>query len=143
MRIDRWSYSPTSGRRGAGVFTKSAPRFSERSDYNNSLFHGIGRHDLDALDHDPFRRLTRLACAISSDWNLADFFQDVRAFDQLAERGVLPIEPPDGREADEELRTGRIRIGPTRHRDHAALVCVIVVFGFDFVTLVALSIAVL
>src|SRR6266513_5200203 len=122
MRTDRWSCSrrPLDG--GAGMFTKSAPRFAERSDYNNSLFHGIGRHDLDAFDHDPFRRLARLACVISSDWNLADFFQDVRAFDQLAERGVLPIEPPDGREADEELRTGRIWIGPTGHRDHAALV---------------------
>src|SRR6266566_516080 len=122
MRIDRWSYSPISGRRGAGVFTKSAPRFAEPSDYNNSLFHGIGRHDLDALDHDPFRRLARLACAVTRDWNIADFFQNVRALDQLTERGVLPIEPRDRRETYEELRTGRIRSGPTRHRDHTALV---------------------
>src|SRR5205085_4353837 len=78
-----------------------SPRFAERSDYNNSLFHGIGRHDFDAFDHDPFRRLAHLACAISRDWNLADFFQDVRAFDQLAERGVLP--------RSEERRVGKGR----------------------------------
>jgi len=104
------------------VFTKSAARFAELSDYNNSLFRGNRWHDLDALDHDPFRRLAHLACAVTRDLNIADFFQNIGALDQLTERRVLPIEPRDGPETYEELRTGRIRSGPTRHRDHAALV---------------------
>jgi len=72
------------------------------------LLHRVARHDLDALDHDPFRRLAHLACTVSRDWNVADFFQDIGALDQPTERGVLPIEPGDGRETYEELRTARV-----------------------------------
>src|SRR2546426_11845307 len=107
------------------------------------LFHGIRRHDLDALDHHTFGRLAVFAPAVSRHWSVADFFQDIVAFDQFTESRVLPIEPRNRRETDEELRTGRIRIGPARHRDHAALLWVIVEFSFDFVTGSALSEAVL
>src|SRR5439155_13931092 len=88
-------------------------------------------------------RLAVLARAVSRLWSVADFFQDFVAFDQFTETRVLPIEPRNRRETDEELRAGRIRIGHARHRDHAALMWVIVEFSFDFVAGSALSKAVL
>src|SRR5439155_23627098 len=94
-------------------------------------------------DHHTFRRLAVFAHAVSRHWSVAYSFQDIVAFDQFTESRVLSIEPRSRRETDEELGTGRIRIGPTCHRDHAALVRVIVVFSFDFVTGPRLSIAVL
>ncbi len=95
----------------------------------NYLLHGIRRHDFDALDHDAFGRFARFAHAVSGHLCVTDFFQNIIAFDQLAERRVLMVEPAYRGEAEEELRAGGVGIRPARHRDHAALVTVIVELG--------------
>ena len=53
------------------------------------------------------------------------------------------IEPVYWCETDEELRAGRVRIRFARHRDHAALMRMIVKLGFDLVTRTTCSVAVL
>jgi hypothetical protein len=70
------------------------------------LLQGVRRNDFHAFDYHPFRRLAHFALCISLDRRVADLLQNVIAFDQFAERRVLPIESPNGCEADEELRTG-------------------------------------
>src|SRR5207237_8202406 len=109
----------------------------------NYLLHGIRRHDFDALDHDAFGRFARFAHAVSGHLCVTDFFQNIIAFDQLAERRVLMVEPAYRGEAEEELRAGGVGIRPARHRDHAALVTVIVELGLDIVTRSAFAVAVL
>ena len=52
------------------------------------------------------------------------------------------VEPAYRGEADEELRAGGVGIWPARHRDHAALVTVIVELGLDIVTRSAFAVAV-
>src|SRR5262245_21418692 len=53
------------------------------------------------------------------------------------------IEPVHRGEADEELRTGRVWIRPSRHRDHAAVVTMIAELGLDVVPGSACAVAVL
>src|ERR1700720_1981596 len=70
------------------------------------LLHRIRRHDFHAFDHHALRRLAHFALCISLDWGVADFVEHIIAFDQFAERRVLPIKPPNRRKTDEELQTG-------------------------------------
>ena len=51
------------------------------------------------------------------DRNVTDFLQHILAFNQFAEGRVLMIEPVHRGEADEELRTGGVRIRTARHRN--------------------------
>ena len=56
------------------------------------------------------------------DRNVTDFLQHIVAFNQFAKGRVLMVEPVHRGEADEELRTGGVRIRLARHRNHAAIV---------------------
>src|SRR5512133_2941648 len=78
------------------------------------LFHRISWHDFEALDHHAFGRFARLAHAIFGHRNLTNFLQHILAFNQFAKGRVLMVEPVHRREADEELRTGGVRIRPAR-----------------------------
>src|SRR5581483_3754775 len=82
------------------------------------LVHGIGRNNLDALDHDTPGGLAHLALRVSFDGRVTDFFQHIVAFDHFAERCVLMVEPMHRSEADEELRAGRVRVSATRHGNY-------------------------
>src|SRR6266480_529284 len=108
-----------------------------------SLLHRISRHDFDALDHDAFGRFARFAHAVSGDRNITDFLEHILAFNQFTKGCVLMVEPVHSGEADEELRAGRIRIGAARHRNHTAVVAMIVELGLDLVTRTTLSVTVL
>ena len=77
------------------------------------------------------------------DRSITDFLQHILAFNQFAKGRVLMIEPVHGCEADEELRTGRIRIGPRAIEITPRSWAMIVKLGLDLVSGTALSVAVL
>ena len=60
------------------------------------LLQRVRRHDFDTFDYHAFRGLAHFALWISLDRRVADFLQNIIAFDQFAERRVLPIESPNG-----------------------------------------------
>src|ERR1051326_2981066 len=101
---------------------------------SRQLLHRARRHDVDLVDHDAFDRLAHFALSISLDRRVPNFIKHIIAFTYFAEGRVLVIEPVHGCETDEELRARRIRIRFARHRDHAALMRMIVKLGFDLVT---------
>src|SRR4029077_8321729 len=103
----------------------------------------ISRHYVDALDHHAFGRFARFTHAVPGHRSVTDFLEHVLAFNQFAKGRVLMIKPVHRAEADEELRTGRVRIRPARHRNHAAVVAMIVELGLEVVPGSALPVAVL
>src|SRR5439155_7595881 len=104
------------------------------------LLHRIRRHDLHAFDYNALRRLAHFALCISLGRCVTDLVEHIVAFDQFTERRVLPIKPPNGREADEELRSCRVRIGPACHRDDTAIGSITVKVGRDCLTSVLCSV---
>ena len=62
-----------------------------------------------------------------------NFFQNVVALDELAERGVLAVEKARIAMADEKLGAGGIGIIRARHREDAANVGLVVEFRLDLV----------
>ena len=60
------------------------------------------RHDLDAFDHDSFRRLAVFARAISRDGSIPDFFEDIGAFKRAR------VAMDDGKPLPMALREARI-----------------------------------
>src|SRR5215467_8877185 len=87
--INRWILTADFWTAKGGNTYKSALRFAERSNYNNCLFHRVGRCDPNALDHDALRRLAHFTDVVFRHWRIADLFEDILALDQFAERGVL------------------------------------------------------
>jgi hypothetical protein len=141
--INRWILTVDFWTAQRGNAYKSGLRFAERNDYNNSLFHRVGRYDPNTLDHDPLRRLAHFTRVGFRHWRITNLCEDILALDQFAERGVLAIEPRNRRKTDKKLRTSRIGISASRHRYHAAIMGMMVEFRFDFVTRAPLPIALL
>src|SRR5438874_10257033 len=106
------------------------------------LLAGIRGDDVDLLDHDPLGWFTVFAHAVSSYWSVADLSEHLIAFDQLTEGRVLMIESWHWRETNEKLGAGRIWVRFARHRDHTALMSMIVEFRFEFVTRAAFTVAI-
>ena len=92
-------------------------------------FHRVTRNDFDADDAHAF-----VGAVLWMRGRGADFFQNVVAFDQLAERGVLMVEERRVAMTDEKLAAGGIGIVRAGHGNDAAHVRAVIELGLDLVT---------
>src|SRR5208283_3463196 len=114
------------GRRTLNRFAGPVWRAAARPGHKS--LHRVGRNDFDADDAHAF-----VGAVLRMRGRGADFFQNVAAFDQLAECGVLMVEERRVAVADEKLAAGGIGMVRTRHGNDAAKVRAVIELGLDLV----------
>jgi hypothetical protein len=70
-----------------------------------TLFHRIGRHNLDAFDRDALRRFAPISVRPLYRRCVADFVEHIETLNYFSKRGVLVIKTMGWREANKELAT--------------------------------------
>src|SRR5690606_8319796 len=73
------------------------------------------------------------AATAAGHGRVADLFQHVLTFDQLAENRVLVVEEWSVVEHHEELRAGGVRMAATSHREDALHMLLVAELGLDLV----------